>query len=298
MIIKLFEKSKPINLIIAISIITLGFTTHYFLGHFIWSFNKITGIITAVSSVLLIDFISKKNKLSNQSSFVVLFFSIFINLYWITTSEYSILYANFFILLALRKIISLKSNTNTIQKIFDAGFWIAIATLFSFWSILYFAILYVGIILYASGNYKHYLIPFISVFTVFVIVNSYSLFSNQTLYQYHNPIITFHFQSISSLKNNTILSFLATLIATLFLLITPKTKHLSKKNKSSYLLISITLLIAIIIFVFNPKIDSLLYTYFPVSVLLSAIFEQISKKQIQSLILYSLLIGVILLYFT
>ena len=298
MIIKIFEKSKPINLVIATAILIFGFLSSSFLPHFTWNINKLIGLLVAVFSILTADFISKKNLLSNQNSFIILFYVLFFSLFWTTATDYAILYANFFTLLALRKIISLKSQKNTTKKIFDAGFWISVATLFSFWSILVFILLFIAILIYNAENYKHFLVPFISVFTLYVIVNSYSLFRNHTLYQYNGFNITFNFSEILSNKNYFILGGLVLLISSLFIFIGKKIRHLTKKNRTSYILISIALLIAIIIFIFNPKMEILLFTCFPISVLLSAVFEQISKKWIQNLIFYSILIAAGLLYFT
>ncbi len=297
MIIQIFNKSKPINLVIASFLVIMGFLVSSFSPHFEWKLNAIPAILTSIFSMLVVDFISKKNQLCYKNSFVILFFSLFFNLYWMSTNDYAVLYANFFILLAFRKIISLKSHKNTLQKIFDAGFLIAVATLFSFWSVLFYIILYASITLYASGNYKHYLVPFISVFALYAIVNSYSLYINHTLFKYPDTNISLDYTQLFTFKNTLIISLL-TIITFLALLFTPiSIKDLSKKNKTSYLVVAVSLIIGIVIFIFNSKIDTLLFTYFPISIFLSIIIEKVNQKWIPQVVFYLLLSCITILYF-
>lgn len=297
MIIKIFSQSKPINLIIASSIVIVGFLVSSFLPNFNWNFSKILSVCVAIMSVLAVDFISKENQLSHKNSYVILFFSFLFNLYWIHTNNSNFVYANFFVLLALRKIISLKTPQKTAQKIFDAGFWIAVATLFSFWSVLFYVVLFTAVFLEASDKYKYFLIPFVSIFALYVIANSYSLFVYQTPFQYNDDAITLNFKNFTALKSILTLSFLS-LIVLLSLLFLPKSiKTLSNKNKTSYTLMTVALFTSIIIFVFTSKIAALLFSFFPITVLLSIFFERITKKWMQNAILFSTTVVIIMLYF-
>ena len=144
MITAIFNKSKPINLVLASLLLVLGSVIIQLKSGSIYSWNSVlynfAELCVAVFSILLIDFIVKKNSISEQNSFVILFYSIFCFCFWNSSETLYLMLSNLFVLLALRKIISLKTQTNTTQKIFDAGLWICIATLFHFWAILFFLI--------------------------------------------------------------------------------------------------------------------------------------------------------------
>ena len=57
-------------------------------------------------------------------------------------------------MLALRRLISLQSKLDIKKKLFDAAFWITIATLFYFWSMLFFALVIVALIYYSQNDIK------------------------------------------------------------------------------------------------------------------------------------------------
>ena len=297
MITSIFNKSKPINLIIVSCIVVVWFLINRYLSGFEFSFNSIIVLLTALSSVIVIDFISKKNQLSAQNSFIILFFTLCFSFYWVNATNHQILFANFFILLALRKLISLKSFKNSNQKLFDATLWIAVASLFYFWSILFLILVYICIFIYASENYKHFLIPFVSLFVVYVIVNCCSLFFNESLYQYTNHSIEINFSTLFTAKNNLIIFILSLLLICSFIFLNSSIQLFIKKNKKSYLLVTISVFISLIIFILNPEIEVLLFVLFPVVILFSVVFEHFKKIWLQDIILFTIITSTIGVWF-
>jgi len=86
-----------------------------------------------------------------------------------------LLLANFFILLSLRRLVSLQTLKAPKEKIFDAALWIFVASLFHFWCILFIIIVYISIIFHVSRDYRNWLIPFIAFFATAVIFVLYDL---------------------------------------------------------------------------------------------------------------------------
>jgi len=297
MITAIFNKSKPINLVLASLILVFGFLLVQILraemvtiGVF---FYKLGVVFVAVLNVLIVDFIVKKNALSGQNSFVALFFSLLFFYFWGFSEGYRLVLANLFVLLALRKIISLKSQAATTKKIFDAALWICIASLFHFWAILFLVVLYVGITMYASNYYKNWLIPFISVFVVFMIVNAFELVVNNHFFQFSNTRISTDFQVLNSNYNVSIVAlfFMILLVSLVFL---PSRIRLKlQKNKWSYSILVVTLIIAAILFFMSPNksIAMLIFLYFPLATLFTSFYEKISKPRLQSVLLYSMVIA-------
>ncbi len=297
MIYSIFNKSKPINLVITVALVVISYLISLILPVFNRDSNTISALIFAIFSIFIVRFINKKNQFSAHHSFILLFFALFITVYWTGNSNPKIMYANFFILLAFRKIISLNTNKNTIQKIFDASLWISIASLFYFWSILFLIVLYVAILLYATENYKHWLVPLVSIFVVFTIVNSYTLFTNHSLLIYHNAEINFNLKTLLSIKNTPILVFFGTIFSCILVFFLSSIQHISRKNKTTYFIISIALCIALIIILLNNTISSFLFSFFPIAVLFSVVFKWFSKKWVQPILFYVLIISCVLLYF-
>ena len=297
MITSIFNKSKPINLIIASSVVVLWFIVNGFVSGFEFNLKSIIVLFTALSSVIVIDFISKKNQLSTQNSFIVLFFTLCFSFYWVSATDHHILFANLFILLALRKLISLKSFKNSNQKLFDATLWIAIASLFYFWSVLFLILVYISIFIYAAENYKHFLIPFVSIFVVYSIVNCFNLFFNESLYQYTNLPINFDFTTVFTLQNSVILITLSLLLICSILFLNSSIQLYTKKNKKSYALVAITVIISLTLFILNPKIEVLLFALFPIVILFSVVFEHLKKRWLQDVILFVVTLCAISVWF-
>lgn len=303
MITAIFNKSKPINLVFTTMILVLGFVINQLKSDDLFSWIRIwydlSELVIAVFSVFLVDFIVKKNAVSEQNSFVILFFSMFCCCFWSSSQTLYLMLSNLFVLLALRKIISLKTQTNTIQKIFDAGLWICIAALFHFWAILFFIVLYIGIAFYSSNYYKNWLIPVVSVFTIFTIVTGYEMAVHNEFYQFSDTTIVRGFHDMNSSVDIAVLVFFSTILFTMLFFLSPSVKQKLQKNKLSYVILLFTLLIALIIIIIssNKNVSMLLYGYFPLAALFTTFFERIQKTHIQSIVIYLMLVTSFVLCF-
>jgi len=155
MITRLFSKSKPINFI-AVFFITL---LALLLSHLkiLLEPKTITSIssfvllfIVTYLSLLVLNFISIKNKFVRGSSYDIILYAVFLLSIPLLLSNPYIIFANFFVLLGLRRLISLHTQRDLAKKLFDAAFWIsynspsviiALTMLFSFgvWATIFYA---------------------------------------------------------------------------------------------------------------------------------------------------------------
>lgn len=295
MITAIFNKSNPINLVISSLILIFGFLLVQLVVSetFNWStfWYNILLLLLAISSMLLSDFIVKKNKLSDQNSFVIFFFSIFFFYFWSSSNNVNLLFSNFFILLALRKIISLRSQILISKKIFDASLWLSVATLFYFWSVLFFIVLYLGIAIYAASYFKNWLIPLVSVFLVFITMSAYSLVVNNHFFYFKEVLISTDYAELNLGFNWFLIGFftLVTFVSVVFL--PSRTRTLLQKNKLSYFILLVSLIIAILLFILSPSKtqEMLVFLYFPLAVIFTTFFEKIKKTSFQTIIIYSML---------
>jgi hypothetical protein len=87
----------------------------------------------------------EENGLSKDSAYTVFLFLLIV-FFPSVLDNVNLVVANFFILLAFHRLISLQSLKASKEKIFDASFWIIVAALFQFWSILYLVLVFISII--------------------------------------------------------------------------------------------------------------------------------------------------------
>ncbi len=303
MITAIFNKSKPINLVLASLMLFFGFLMVQFqtieilsVSAFIYKFGL---ILLVILSALVVDFIVKKNALSGQNSFVIFFFAMFFFYFWGSNNDFRLILANLFILLALRKIISLKSQIATTKKIFDAALWICVASLFHFWSILFMLVLYLGIMLYVSNYYKNWLVPLVGAFVVFMIVSGYELIVNNRFFNFSNTLISTDYTSLNSSFNWMTGIFFATILIVSLIFLPSRIRLKLQKNKLSYLILIVALIIGIVLFLISQNKSSamLIFIYFPLAILFTSFFEKITKPILQSVLLYSMFVVSVILCF-
>ncbi|MDT0642157.1 DUF6427 family protein [Zunongwangia sp. F363] len=195
MLTSFFGKSTPVNIIAVVLFMAAFFVFANFQEWFLNLglqpfFEKLGVLLCFILSVLVLNFIAKKNELTKRSAYKILLFAIFSSSFFALLKNDQAIVANLFILLAFRRIISLKSRKVVQQKIFDATFWICIASLYYFWSVLFLAVVFVGIIFYAS-YVKNLLIPLIAFLAVLSLTECFHLLVYDSFYtfaEWYQPV--------------------------------------------------------------------------------------------------------------
>ncbi|MFN3639937.1 MAG: hypothetical protein ACK4UK_03385 [Flavobacterium sp.] len=180
MITSVFGKSRPFNYILITSLFVgfyflfIAMKTDYLSSGLGW-ITSLGLLVFLIASFFIANFIAKRNQLSRDNSFAFLFyfthFLFFPNIF----SKPELILASFFILLSLRKIFSMQSMIQLKQKIFDASFWIIMASLFHFPAIFLMVLVFIAIVLHEGSDYRNWLIPIIALITIGVIVVFLSL---------------------------------------------------------------------------------------------------------------------------
>ena len=188
MLTSFFSKSKPFNLaviILLMSLFYLGANMNHWDNGFdlLELFEKIGVLIVLVLSLLVLNFIAKKNELTKRSAYKTLLFAIFSISFMSLLRNESVIIANLCVLFGLRRIISLKSHISVQKKIFDAAFWVCIASLYDFWSILFLILVFFAILNFAS-SFKNWLIPFVAFLAVGLLVICFHLLVYDQFYSF------------------------------------------------------------------------------------------------------------------
>ena len=276
MITTIFKKSTPINYSLVV-ILLLSF-------FFLYQFNDVKPsdlhtnsiqtlglLLLLLASLFISNFIVKKNILTKNSSYTLLFFLLFLLFFPSLFKNTNLIVAGFFILLAIRRLVSLQTLKAPKEKIFDASLWIFVASLFHFWAVLFILLVYISIFFHVSRDYRNWLLPFVAFFTTVVIFISYALvFDKKIIGSYlDNAHFNFEIDYFTNTFQNLSLSIF-TVFAVFFVfssIFSLTSKPLNLQASYKKLIFAVIIGIAIFIFSPNKSSDILVFTFFPLSVM-------------------------------
>lgn len=304
MIASLFSKTRPINyVIIFIMLISCFFVYQIRLSNEQFTsgdlFAKIGVFVLLLLSFFLLNFISLKNALTQNDNYAILLFLVFVLLVPSVLNNLKIVLSNVFLLLALRRLISLKTLNFSKEKIFDASFWIFISAIFHFWSILYIILVFISIIFHSGKEFKNWILPFISFLCVWVlyIATSLLIFDNYSINKavFH---VSFNFFNFKNVYQNMALALFVSIAVLFFASQTIDYQNKPLNMQSSYKQVYFAFLLAVGIYVFstNKSNDLLIYTFAPLAILGANMFEKMKNSIYKEVSLY-LLFGVGLFFF-
>ncbi len=299
MISNFFSQSKPINfVVVSIALIIIFAITKYNVLDTPFDVLLITKQVLLLGvclfTVFVFDFLVNKNNLTKKNSYKILLYVLFIAILPETLLNSKILIANLFILFALRRIISLRSKKDIKKKLFDASFWITLATLLYFWSVLFYLLIIAALIVFVITDVKNWFIPILGIITVAIIGTSYMIVMNIGFYNYFDELVNVSFD-FSPLNSKRIIIGLTILLSfgiwSLFYYI----KNLKSKTKSSrpsFSLIVITAIISLVVIIVSPikSGSEFIFLFAPLAVIMTNYLEVISEKWFKESLLWILVL--------
>ncbi|MFI1772657.1 DUF6427 family protein [Thalassobellus citreus] len=306
MITSIFSKSRPINFIIVFFIALIAFLTAR-IGlinmpiTMLFVFKQLVLFGICYISILLLNFIASKNNLTNKNNYEILLFSLFLLTITTSTSNVNIILSNFFIMLGLRRIISLRSQINVKKKLFDAAFWVAIAALFYFWAILFFVLILISLILYSETKINHWFIPFTGIITVFLITTATSIIFNDSFFSLFKslPVVSYDLSSYNSTQYLVAITLLLSFGIWSSIFYIKSIKQKMKAFRASFNTILFAGLIALVIIILAPKKDGseFLFAFAPLSIIITNYIEVIEEKWFKEVFLSVLILVPFVLLF-
>lgn len=298
MLTSFFHKSKPINFLA----VGLFMSVYYVLENFILQNNdgSLGGVFTKIGFLglylflmVLINFIVKRNEVTKRNTFTIVLFALFTISFPEILESGKILLSGLFVLLAFRRIISLKSKLSIKSKIFDASFWICLASLFFAWNILFLVIIYLAILFHAADDYRNWLIPLLSFFCVFVLHTCFSLIVYDHFFDVFHflPAPNFDFSNYGQLDILLPLTLILAFAIWIFIDYLLVIQKASSSIKSSLVLVLAIWLCAITIVAFSPTRNGSEFLFFimPTSIVGASYFQR-GKDKIFNEILLALII--------
>ena len=302
MITSVFKKSTPINYsFIGILMVFVFFT--YQLQDTKWTSSlfeiakKAALLLILFASLFISNFIVKKNALTKDSAYTIFFVLIFLMFFPNVLDNYKLIVSNFFILLAMRRLVSLQTLKAPKEKIFDASLWIFVASLFHFWAILFILLVYISIIFHVSRDYRNWLIPFVALFSSSIIFVFYALlFDKEAIDVYlQSEVINLQVDYFTNNYQNIAFSIYA-VFAVFFVLpylFTLTNKPLNLQASYKKVLLAFFIGIAIFFISANKSNEVLVYTFLPMAIMATNTVEYLQNKIQQEIILFvSIICGV------
>lgn len=287
MITSLFKKSSPINHSLIFLMLAFFFGCYQFNQVGIETttefFVKKAVIICAIAaSMIVANFIIKKNGLSKDNAFTFLFYTLLMLFFPPMLNNLDLIISNFFIILALRRLISLQSQKSPKEKIFDASLWIFVASVFHFWSILFIILVFISILFHTARDYRTWFLPFIAFFAACVIFILIDLVfhKNSIANVIANSSVDFEINYFANNYQNIALSLFATisLYFTIYAIFTISNRPIILH--SSYKKFIAAFLIGIAVFLISPNKsnDILIFTIAPLAFMIALFAETPQSK--------------------
>ncbi|MNQ90813.1 hypothetical protein D3C85_1061670 [compost metagenome] len=298
MITSVFKKSTPLNYSLVVILILVFFFLFQiqepsWMSSYFLAFQKISLLCFISASFFLINFIVKKNGLSKDNGYAIFFYLLFILFFPTIFNNPNVIYANFFLLLALRRLISLQSLKASKEKIFDASFWILVASLFQFWCILFLILVFISIVFHVSRDYRNWVLPFIAMLAVAIIFLLVSLVFHFSVIEFFEKRAVIDLR-IDYFKNNYENGALSIYVAVALFFVVSMMTTLSNRPQivhTSYKKVVACFFIAVFVFILSPNKsnDLLIFSITPLTIMAASHVEYVQQKLNNEIVFYVLI---------
>jgi hypothetical protein len=245
--------------------------------------------VLILATLFTANFITVKNGLSKDSAYPIVF-TFFVMIFSPSVfNNLNLLASNFFVLLAIRRLISLQTLKFTKEKIFDASLWVFVASMFHFWAILFIILVYISIISNAARDYRNWFLPVLSFFAVSCFYLIILLLFGPSISEIY-PIDTstnFNLQYFVNNYQHISFSIYVTLALFFFFTLLFSFSNRPLILHSAYIKTIFSFLIGTAVFLISPNKcnDLLIYTFVPISIMATGHIELLRSKIRQELVL-------------
>lgn len=304
MISSFFGKTKPINYIVLAIFLFLFYFSNVFLGlreqkiNDVIPFELLTFVVLLLG-IFIINQMVRTEKITDFNSYTILFFVLLVTAFSENLQLKNAIFTNFFLLLALWRLLSIKSIRNVKHKIFDASLLIAVASLFYDWALVFLLLVFVVINLYDRKTFKNWLVPLVGVATIFILTFTIlklndSLDFFQEHYQFSLGIFrTDSFFEVLNVKALVYILFVLVVAFVVFL----RLRNVGGGKLLQLRVIFLAFVLGVVITLLTPADESpVLITFFPASVFMANYFEAMKKPKRREIVLILFTVVSLLLF--
>ena len=294
MISSLFGKSRPVNYILVLSLLFLFFLLLH-LGSVSNSFETLgvlqglLGLGCLLFSVFIVNFIVQRNQLTATHSYAMLLYALLVIFFPETLADPGLIFASFFLLLAHRRLISLRSLRNPRGKIFDGALWILVGSLFFSPLVFLLLLVWLYIYFYVPKQLNYWLIPFAAAGVVALMGWSAFYLAGDPGYLLRHFETSFQKFYLSGFSKGqwikmAVFAFLVVLCTVLSFVRQGKSGQ-GKLTQLRLLLMGWVLVVLVIAFAGDNTGSAILLAFFPSAVFMARYLDSIRREYIRDILL-------------
>jgi len=223
----------------------------------------------------------------------MLFYALLMMVFPETLVDNNAIFCSFFLLLATRRLISIRSLKNIKLKIFDATIWVLVSSLFYEWALLYILLVFAAIYIYEPKNIRNWLVPLSAVFAFLMIAYGIlALADNVSLIRDHYAFdLKFNVSYFLDWGNSSKLMIyvIVVLFTTVVSFLKLGKTGLGKLVTMRLAVLSFILGILLKMLVSTPGADPLMVTFFPAVIFMTNYVESIQRPNIKEIVLITTL---------
>lgn len=303
-----FENTKPITFIIVLLALLIGDGLFQFkiLQLPLSDVSHLTVLMSTFVllflSLLLLHQIDRWNELTDtKNCYSIAFFSIFVVLFPTLFDKVKLVGANLLIIVALWRVLTLKTGDGIPQKLFDTSLLIICAGLLHPWALIFLLNVWISLLFYGAEKRRYWFIPLLAIITVSILLGAILLILQEPfpLDDFTN-LITSDINNLLNFSSHSIATTIAVCSLALLLLVALAVYYFRSVYHSISSLVVIQFLWIGLIVVFLSK--EVIYTFAPIAILFALYVEKIRVWWLKEIVLWSLLsmpgIGLLLHFIT
>ena len=294
-----FGKTKPINYFVLSGFLLLVYGIRlYYSIQGDWAQIFLPLELLAFAAVLLpifvINEVVRVEKVTNFNSFAMLFFVLLTIAFSETLSDRNAVFANLFLVVAVWRLLAIRSMRNVKHKIFDATFLIGLASLFFDWALIYMVLVLLVINLYDGKTFKNWLVPWVALVTLFILVFTIlQLYGNLSFLGEHygfslDLFFNASFSQVFGIKTTTYFVLMLGVVALVF----ARTRKTGGGKLVSLRVVFMAFALGVILYLLEVgNTPSILATFFPAAIFLANFLEGIKREKLREAVLVLCITG-------
>lgn len=303
-----FENTKPITFIIVLLALLIGDGLFQFkiLQLPLSDVSHLTVLMSTFVllflSLLLLHQIDRWNELTDtKNCYSIAFFSIFVVLFPTLFDKVKLVGANLLIIVALWRVLTLKTGEGIPQKLFDTSLLIICAGLLHPWALIFLLNVWISLLFYGAEKRRYWFIPLLAIITVSILLGAILLILQEPFpIDDFTNLITSDINNLLNFSSHSIATTIAICSLALLLLVALAVYYFRSVYHSISSLVVIQFLWIGLIVVFLSK--EVIYTFAPIAILFALYVEKIRVWWLKEIVLWSLLsmpgIGLLLHFIT
>ena len=304
-----FENTKPITFIIVLLALLIGDGLFQFKILQLLPLSDVSHLTVLMStfvllflSLLLLHQIDRWNELTDtKNCYSIAFFSIFVMLFPTLFDKVKLVGANLLIIVALWRVLTLKTGEGIPQKLFDTSLLIICAGLLHPWALIFLLNVWISLLFYGAEKRRYWFIPLLAIITVSILLEAILLILQEPFpIDDFTNLITSDINNLLNFSSHSIATTIAVCSLALLLLVALAVYYFRSVYHSISSLVVIQFLWIGLIVVFLSK--EVIYTFAPIAILFALYVEKIRVWWLKEIVLWSLLsmpgIGLLLHFIT